>query len=406
MKSLVFFVFFTLMNLSLFGSTTNSVGILYDAQTLKPIANGIITTDSKEYKTDENGSFTTPKSAKIGARAIGYERKFFATDGKMYLKPLLPKALYLSSLGATHSGIMGDAKKLLATTKLNALVIDIKMDRGQVAYSTTNPIANAIGAQKLVVFKDLKGFVENLKKENIYTIARIVAFKDSPYVSKFPHHGVKKENGEMYKDKEGLAWIDPSIEASWDYIIDIAEETASMGFDEIQFDYVRFPDRKGIVFSVPNTQEARTKAIASFLKTARKRLVPYNVFLSADIFGYVSWHNADIDIGQRIDTMLPYVDYLCPMLYPSGFHKGIPGYTNPVDANYEIVKHSLDKALQKHKSSPLAYRPWLQAFRDYAFDRRIYGAKEIGEQIKASEDFGSSGWILWNPRNVYIRGGL
>ncbi len=394
------------MSLSLFGASSASVGTLYDANTFKPIANGIIIADAKEYKTDENGTFTLPKNTKIGARAIGYERKFFTSNGKIYLKPFLPKALYLSSLGATHKGIMGDAKKLLTDTKLNALVIDIKMDRGQIAYSTANPIANSIGAQKLVVFKDLKGFVENLKKENIYTIARIVTFKDSPYVSKFPHHGVRTTSGAMFKDKEGLAWIDPSVKASWDYILDIAEETASMGFDEIQFDYVRFPDRKGIVFSVPNTQEARTKAIANFLKTARQRLVPYNVFLSADIFGYVSWHNADIDIGQRIDTMLPHVDYLCPMLYPSGFHKGIPGFRNPVEANYEIVKHSLDKALEKHKSSPLAYRPWLQAFRDYAFDRRIYGAKEIREQIKASEDFGSSGWILWNPRNVYSKGGL
>lgn len=94
------------------------------------------------------------------------------------------------------------------------------------------------------------------------------------------------------------------------------------------------------------------------------------------------------------------------MLYPSGFNAGIPGYRNPVAANYEIVKRSLDKALEKSGTSPLAYRPWLQAFRDYAFDRRIYGAKEIREQIKASEDFGSCGWILWNPRNVYSSQGL
>ena len=111
-------------------------------------------------------------------------------------------------------------------------------------------------------------------------------------------------------------------------------------------------------------------------------------------------------IGQRVDAIAPYVDYMCPMLYPSGFNAGIPGYTNPVAANYEIVKLSLDKALEKSGGSPLSYRPWLQAFRDYAFDRRIYGDKEIRDQIRGCEDFGSCGWILWNPRNVYSAAGL
>ena len=203
-----------------------------------------------------------------------------------------------------------------------------------------------------------------------------------------------------------MYWIDASHKEPQNYIIDIAKEAAIAGFDEIQFDYVRFPDRKGIKFAVENTQANRVKAISGFLEAARTRLTPYNVFISADIFGYVSWHDADIDIGQRVDALAPYVDYLSPMLYPSGFNAGIPGYPNPVKANYEIVKHSLDKALLKSGNSPLCYRPWLQAFKDYAFDRRVYGDKEIRDQIKASDDFGSCGWILWNPRNVYTGAGL
>ena len=252
----------------------------------------------------------------------------------------------------------------------------------------------------------MKKFVNDLKKQGIYTIARIVTFKDTPYITAHPEYGVKQINGALFKDKEGLYWIDASIKNSWEYPISIAEETAKMGFDEIQFDYIRFPDRKGIVFSVPNTEIERVKAISGFLKTARERLTKYNVFISADIFGYASWHNGDIEIGQRIDAMAPFVDYMSPMLYPSGFHNGIPNHKNPVIANYEIVKQSLDKALLKSKGSTLAYRPWLQAFRDYAFDRRIYGDKEIREQIQASDDFGSNGWILWNPRNVYTKAGL
>lgn len=383
-----------------------TTGVVCDKISSKPIFNAIVISKNKEYRTDVNGSFSVPSSSIIGVRAVGYDRKFYTTGGKMYLNRFIPKALYLSSFGANSSKLMGNAKQLIRNTQINALVIDVKMDRGQIAFKTANPIANKIGAQEVVLFKDIKKFVADLRKEGIYTIARIVSFKDTPYITAYPQYGVRKSDGTLFKDKEGLYWIDASHKEPQNYILDIAADAAAAGFDEIQFDYVRFPDRKGIKFSVENTQANRVKAISSFLEAARARLISYNVFISADIFGYVSWHNADIEIGQRVDALAPYVDYLSPMLYPSGFNAGIPGYPNPVKANYEIVKQSLDKALLKSGNSPLNYRPWLQAFRDYAFDRRIYGEKEIRDQIRASEDFGSCGWILWNPRNVYTGAGL
>lgn len=395
-----------LVTLTAFLWGASTTGIVLDKKTAKPIASAIVISGNKEYRTDENGTFRIPQTNLVGIRAVGYERKFYKSSGKMYLERIIPKALYLSSFGATHGKIMGNAKHLIRTTEINALVIDIKMDRGQIAFKTANPIANKIGAQEVILFKDLPKFIADLKKEGIYTIARIVSFKDTPYVTAYPQFGVRKTDGTLFKDKEGLYWVDASRKESWKYIIDIAEESAKAGFDEIQFDYVRFPDRKGIKFSVENNQANRVQAISGFLESARTRLIPYNVFISADIFGYVSWHDADIEIGQRVDALAPFVDYLSPMLYPSGFNAGIPGYSNPVAANYEIVKHSLDKALEKSGGSPLSYRPWLQAFRDYAFDRRIYGDKEIREQITACEAFGSCGWILWNPRNVYTQQGL
>ncbi|MDP3266955.1 MAG: putative glycoside hydrolase [Sulfuricurvum sp.] len=381
-------------------------GTVYDKANSKPIQDAIVIANGKEYRTDINGSFTVPTSPRIGVRAIGYDRKFYKSGGRMYLNRFIPKALYLSSFGATSGKIMGNAKRLIHSTEINALVIDIKMDRGQIAFKTANPVANKIGAQEIILFKDMKKFVADLHNEHIYVIARIVSFKDTPFITAYPQWGVKKSDGTLFTDKEGLYWIDASQKDAHKYIIDIAAETASMGFDEIQFDYVRFPDRKGIQFSVENTQANRVKAIAGFLEAARARLTPYNVFISADIFGYVGWHDADIEIGQRVDALAPYVDYLSPMLYPSGFNAGIPGYPNPVKANYEIVKHSLDKSLTKSGNSALCYRPWLQAFKDYAFDRRVYGEQEIRDQIRASEDFGSCGWILWNPRNVYTGAGL
>lgn len=387
----------------MFGSIS---GTVYDKQSNKIIQNAIIISQGKEYKVNRNGNFTVPNDKSIGVRAIGYERKFYTSSGKIFLSPLIPKALYLSSFGATNLQIMKNAKELMKNTEINSLVIDVKMDRGQVAFVSSNPIAKNIGAQELILFKNLPNFIRELKKEGIYTIARIVTFKDTPLATAYPQWSIKTTKGEFFKDKEGLRWIDPSIKESWSYVLSIAKESAKCGFDEIQFDYVRFPDREGIEFSVKNTSTERIKAISDFLETARKELTPYNVFISADIFGYVSWDDGDLEIGQKIENISKHVDYLSPMLYPSGFHMGIPGHRNPVVSNYEIIKQSLDRSLQKSKGSPLAYRPWLQAFRDYAFDKRIYGEKEIRAQIKASEDFGSAGWILWNPRNVYTSAGL
>lgn len=403
--SIKYIIFIFIINCSFTWAATME-GVILDKLTNKPIISAIITANGKEYRSDVNGYFQIPYTDIIGIRAVGYERIFTNVKSKIYLKKFHPKALYLSSFGATNKNIMQNAKQIIRTTQINALVIDVKMDRGLIAFVSSSLEAKKIGALKIVSFPDLKHFISELKQEGIYTIARIVCFKDIPFVRAYPQLGVKTSDGTLYKDREGSYWIDPSQKKAWEYILNIAEESAEAGFDEIQFDYVRFPDKKGLSFSVKNTQSERVRIITEFLKYARLRLTPYNVFTAADIFGYVCWNDADLGIGQRIDHMAPYVDYISPMLYPSGFQVGIPGYPNPVQANYQIVKHSLDKALQKSGNSPLNYRPWLQAFKDYAFDRRKYGAKEISEQIRASEDFGSNGWMLWNAGNKYSVDGI
>ena len=131
-----------------------------------------------------------------------------------------------------------------------------------------------------------------------------------------------------------------------------------------------------------------------------------NVFVAADVFGYVSWNLNDTQIGQRLDRLAPCVDYISLMLYPSGFRFGIPGFRNPVEHPYEIVYRSLKKSRERTQIPSVRFRPWLQAFRDYAFDKRHFSGPEINEQIKAAEQFGSDGWMLWNPRNVYTADGL
>jgi len=181
----------------------------------------------------------------------------------------------------------------------------------------------------------------------------------------------------------------------------ITRLAAEIGFDEIQFDYVRFPATSRAVYSESSTEEGRTRAITKFLNTARNVLMPYNVHLAADVFGYALWNSSDTDVGQKLKPILDAVDVISPMLYPSGFHLGIPGHLNPVQNVYDIIFKSLKRGLERAGVSPLRFRPWLQAFKDYAFDRQPFGPDRMSEQIRAAEDFGANGWMFWNPRNVY-----
>ena len=157
----------------------------------------------------------------------------------------------------------------------------------------------------------------------------------------------------------------------------------------------------GPAYSQVATETSRVEAITGFVREARRRLAPYNVFIALDVFGYVCWNRNDTGIGQRIEELATVADYLSPMLYPSGFQFGIPGYTNPITHPYEIVNRSLEECKSRTAGTAVRYRPWLQAFPDYAFGGQKVGADEIGKQIKASKDAGTVGWMLWNPRNVY-----
>jgi hypothetical protein len=389
-------------------------GKVVDYYTQLPIEGAIVTLGNEVTITDERGSFTTRTAGnKVAVRAQGYLRTeqvvssvLFPSPLRINLVPFTPRALYLTVYGVGSRSLREAALKLIEETELNALVIDIKGDRGIIPYQSSLPLAAEVGAQKTRTVRDMKALVKSLKDRGVYLIARVVVFKDDPLARAMPELAVRTQGGGVWKDREGLAWVDPFKKKVWDYNIDIAIEAAQYGFDEIQFDYVRFPDAKGLAFSAPNTEENRIRAISEFLGEAKRRLLPYNVFLAADIFGYVCWNLNDTMIGQRLEDVVALIEYMCPMLYPSGFQYGIPGYRNPVAHPYEIVFLSLKKARERTHLPTVHFRPWLQAFRDYAFDRRHFTAKEIRDQINAAENFGSHGWMLWNPRNVYSEEGL
>jgi hypothetical protein len=252
--------------------------------------------------------------------------------------------------------------------------------------------------------------VNSAHAQGIYIIARIVTFKDNPLATSRPDLAIHLANGQIFHDREGLAWTDafkPEVRA---YNIAIAVEAAKAGFDEVQFDYVRFPDSTTkLIVSGPTDEAHRIEAISSFLGEAHAALVPYNVFHSADIFGYTFWNTNDTGIGQQLNHLVDKVDYLCPMLYPSGFAHGIPGHPKPMATSDDIhstIKLTLDKGIARTDINPLKLRPWLQAFRDYAFGGVVFGPEQVATQISAADADHTDGWQLWNPRNSYTSIGL
>ncbi len=380
-----------------------------------PVAGASVVAGGVEVRTDGDGRFAfeaLPAGAPVLVKMPGYERVTVPAAGavEVRLRPHVVRAAYLTYFGVADRTIRGRVMDLLARTELNAIVIDVKGDRGWIPYRTEVPLALAAGAQGPVILRDVDGLLADLKARGIYTIARIVVMKDNVLATYRPEWAViDTRTGRPWIDRENLAWVDPFREEVWDYNIAIAREAVRKGFDEIQFDYVRFPTDGRLAaarYSKPNNKETRLPAIAAFLERARRALGPTGAFVAADVFGYTAFNENDTDIGQRIEELAPHLDYICPMAYPSGYHLGIPGYRNPVAHPYEVVRESVRLIRKRASHATVVVRPWLQDFRDYAFDRRDFGPPEIRAQIRGAQDGGGVGWMLWNPRNDYTAAAL
>ena len=382
----------------------------------KPITGASVVVRGVETRTDADGAFKlerVPPEASLLVKMPGFEKVRLApTRGTVeaVLRPQSIKAAYLTYFGVGDRGIRTRVLDLTSRTELNAVVIDVKGDRGWILYRTEIELALAIGAQGPGTLKDFDGLMADFKARGIYTIARIVTFKDNLLATGRPDLAIiDTRTGKPWIDNEKLAWVDPFREEVWAYNIAIAQEAIRHGFDEVQFDYVRFPtDGKlgAARYARPNTKETRLPTIAGFLARARRELGASGAFVAADLFGYTAFNENDTDIGQRIEELAPNLDYICPMVYPSGYHKGIPGHLNPMLVPYKVVYESVRLIRKRAGGTVAQVRPWLQDFKDYAFDKRIFGVPEVQAQIHGAEEAGGAGWMLWNPRNDYTGSAL
>jgi len=388
-------------------------GRVVDAQQ-QPLGRASVVNDGKEIFTEADGTFTLTKpTGPVLVKLPGYEKVTLGPRPdalEVVLKTQPIKAAYLTYYGVMDRGIRTRVLDLVEKTELNAVVVDVKGDRGWILYKTEVPMAITIGAQGPAIYKDFDNFMASLKARGVYTIARIVTFKDNVLASARPDLAIiDTRTGKPWIDNENLAWVDPFREETWAYNIAIAQEAVRKGFDEVQFDYVRFPtDGKlsAAKYSKVNNKDTRLPTIAGFLGRARKEIGPLGAFVAADVFGYTAFNENDTDIGQRVEELAANLDYICPMVYPSGYHKGIPGYRNPVENSYQVVHESVRLTRKRAAHTVVRVRPWLQDFKDYAFDRRIFGVNEVKAQIKGADDAGGSGWMLWNPKNDYTGAAL
>ncbi|HYG58463.1 MAG TPA: putative glycoside hydrolase [Symbiobacteriaceae bacterium] len=322
-------------------------------------------------------------------------------------KPVAAKGIYLTSYSAANPAKFQELVDLVDRTELNAMVVNVKDDWGNVTFTVTHPIAVAAGAVHPDL-GDMKAFTSHLRAKGIYSIARIVTFKDSHVPKYRPDLAVASTAGGIWRDYNGVPWLNPYNRAAWDYVVEIAREAALVGFDEIQFDYVRFPtDGNMSLVSYPGKDDReRQQVIADFLAYARKELRPYGVWVSADVFGLVTSLYDDLGIGQHLEEISAGVDIVSPMVYPSHYIPGNLNLSNPNAMPYETVYRSMLDAKGRWEKAGLTgkvtMRPWLQ---DFSWGHP-YGPKEVRDQIQATYDAGYDQWILWNAANEYTEAAL
>ena len=277
-------------------------------------------------------------------------------------------------------------------TPVNAVVLHVKSPKGRLLWPSENAIARQLGVA--TGHSGLERHVKRLKKDNIRTIAKLDVFADHQLAATIPALCVMDgSTGLPWTDANGLHWSNPSDSRVWAYNIALSRELVKIGFDEIQFDYVRFPSDGDLsTIRYPNTVPGFSKSdcIKSFLKNAHDELNPLGVSISADIFGLTAWKTDDFGVGQVLEKMAPHLDIICPMFYPSHFPSGFLGKKSPGEFPKMIMEASM-RSMMNRTDKPI--RPWIQGF--------WYQPQQIADQIDGIEKASGGSWSIWSPAGRY-----
>ncbi len=326
------------------------------------------------------------------------------------------RAIYMSSWVAGTPSLREALVEFIKTSEVNALVIDVKDYSGKVSFRTGDSVIEKMGSEEERV-PDMRSFIEELHNNDIYAIARISVFQDPHVVSKKPEIAVRAKEGGVWKDRKGITWVDPASRDMWEYIVHVARVSEAAGFDELNFDYVRFPsdgNMTNIAFPVWDGTTPRSDVLESFFSYLNAELYNLPVPISLDLFGMTMTNTDDLNIGQVLEKAAPHADYIAPMVYPSHYPSGWHGFSNPAANPYDVVHIAMAegerrlqamRALTASTTSPLygkniaSLRPWIQDF-DLGAD---YTADMIRKQKQAAYDAGVNSWMSWDPKNIYTK---
>lgn len=318
------------------------------------------------------------------------------------------KALYMTACVAGTPSWRMSLKNTVETTELNAIVIDIKDYTGTITFPNDLP---KLSGQKGCTVSDLQEFIAELHQSNIYVIGRISVFQDLSYSTLHPELAVKSfSTGGVWKDGKGISFIDVGAKPYWDYILDISKKSYALGFDELNYDYVRYPsdgNMKDANYTWMTASSTKALMLESFFSYLHENMKNVGAVTSVDIFGMTTTVTNDMGIGQVLEKALPYFDYVAPMVYPSHYPQHWNGFANPADHPYEVINIAMSGGRSREvalnisnglaTSTPSKLRAWIQDF-DLGAD---YDAAKIQAQIKGNYDADVPSWMLWSAANKY-----
>ena len=325
----------------------------------------------------------------------------------LHRPPAQVRAVYVNAWAFGGSRFR-DLVALADRTEINAFVIDVKDDTGYLTYRSSVPTAVQIGANQQLRARDTQARLRLLREHGIHPIARIVVAKDPLLASRKPEWSVRQVNGGLWRDRLDFAWVDAFNDSVWIYASQLAAEAVRMGFAEVQYDYVRFPDEPesrlaNAVFASRRDGETKRQGVARNLKLLGDRTRPLGVPFTIDVFGLTTSARTDMGIGQYWEDLVTTADVVLPMVYPSHYVHGVYNLKRPNDEPYQLIRRAMQDALRR--SAPLGktaeVRPYLQAF---TLGAPRYTPALVREQIRAAEELGLKSWVLWNPRSAYDQG--
>ncbi|HVL25738.1 MAG TPA: putative glycoside hydrolase [Thermomicrobiales bacterium] len=375
----------------------------------QPLQGAVVQTGDVRAVTGADGAYTLEgvgNGAEVAISASGYEtvtaKVADGMVGSVKLQPQLIKGVYASWSLLADPGGLDSLIEIANTTEINAIVIDIKQDT--VYYDSKVQFFHDAGT--VAPIYDAEAVLKKLEENNIYAIARLVVFQDPLVAEARPDLAVLDSGGGLWRNELGIGWVNAFNEELWHANIELAVEAIDIGFDEIQYDYVRFPsdgDLSTAEFGQEYTAEAREAAITGFMRESYDAIHDAGGKLAADLFGFITIVDDEQYIGQRFSKLEPYLDYVCMMIYPSHFSEGniATADGHPNDFPYETIYESLGRAEQIVPGASAKFRPWLQDF-SYG-NMREYGPADVRAQIDAAEEYGASGWMLWgDPFNITV----